>query len=96
MSYIVCCPIAPSAKLHMSFSRIFDDKKVADEYCSKLKKERNIVAPFTKPYGPRSMLYDVSHPMYCNDRPPHVAGGPSETITVCLNEAYVHKINTSN
>lgn len=92
-SYIVCCPIRGYEGLHMSFSKIYDDVRDANDYMSRLSRMEDITASYNGRWGPESKLYVVDHPMYENDRPPHVKSGPSQDIVVELSNAYVKKIN---
>lgn len=76
----------------MSFSRVYEDAEEAERHRAKLLFCNDIIAPFKAVWGPNSMLYQLDHEFYNNDRPPHVAGGHEREVTVYLSKAYVKEI----
>ena len=90
--FVVCCPTSLGENTHMTFTAPVGDRLLAERQCEAIRQEPDVEAAPIGAYGQQSYLYNVKHPLYVNDRPPHVAGGRDERITIHMSKAYVQYI----
>ena len=85
-------PTWPSISSSNSNSNSSNSRQ-ADAFCAELREHGPAVLSGVRclgPWGPNSRLYGVSHPLYRNDRPPHVAGAADDgPIDIHVGKAYV-------